>query len=99
MTTMLERSEEMVDKQVRGKYTLEYKLGAIAPVFKVPSHVGRREAESRYIERHSGERHAQRRATQQQDGEKVQKGHHASQRRTDDLNPSDRIHDIGSAQG
>ena len=32
MTTMLERSEEMVDKQVRGKYTLEYKLEAVRQV-------------------------------------------------------------------
>jgi len=29
---MLERSEEMVDKQVRGKYTLEYKLEAVRQV-------------------------------------------------------------------
>ena len=32
MTTMLERGEEMVDKQVRGKYTLEYKLEAVRQV-------------------------------------------------------------------
>ena len=32
MTTMLERSEEMVDKQVRGKYTLEYKLEVVRQV-------------------------------------------------------------------
>jgi transposase len=32
MTTMLERSEEMVDKQVRGKYNLEYKLESVRQV-------------------------------------------------------------------
>ena len=32
MTTMLERSEEMVDKQVRGKYTPEYKLEVVRQV-------------------------------------------------------------------
>jgi transposase len=29
---MLERSQEMVDKQVRGRYTLEYKLEAVRQV-------------------------------------------------------------------
>jgi transposase len=37
MTTMLERSEEMVDKQVRGKYTLEYKVEAVRQVKAGPS--------------------------------------------------------------
>lgn len=32
MTTMLERSEEMVDRQARGKYTLEYKVEAVRQV-------------------------------------------------------------------
>lgn len=32
MTTMVERSEEMADRQVRGKYTLEYKLEAVRQV-------------------------------------------------------------------
>lgn len=32
MTTMLESSEEMVDMQVRGKYTLKYKLKAVRKV-------------------------------------------------------------------
>lgn len=32
MGTMLKRSEEMVDKQVREKYTLEYKLESLRQV-------------------------------------------------------------------